>query len=154
MSARRSKLRAVRSLLLLTVLAACELKPPPPKADVPVAAGSAVQAKAPAIAPTPAPPPPPPAPVPVPVPLPTNMGAGSAAQPAISDACATLAVHITDVLIANAEPSQRAFLEQERGRTVRQSGVSCQRNNWNAEKIKCFSAAMKAADLDTCNKMP
>ncbi len=140
----------VRSLLVLTLLAACELKPPPPKAQPAPGSGSAAAASAaaPVPVPTPAPPPPPP-----PV-VNADSGSGSGSAPAISEACVAVAVHITDILIANGDQTQRAFMEQERARTVRQSELSCQRNHWNDGKIKCFTAASKFAELDACNKLP
>jgi hypothetical protein len=147
----------VRSLLLLTLLAACELKPPPPKAQPAPGSGSAaaVEAKAPVVAPVPTPPPPAPPPTTPPmVVVNAGSGSGSGSGPAISEACQTVGVHITDILIANGDQTQRAFMEQERARTVRQSELSCQRGAWNDAKIKCFAAAAKFEDLDACNKLP
>jgi hypothetical protein len=146
----------VRSLLVLTLLAACELKPPPPKAQPAPGSGSAaaVEAKAPMPVPAPAPTPPPTPPPAATPPAEVNAGSGSGSGPAISEACVAVAVHITDILIANGDQTQRAFMEQERARTVRQSELSCQRNHWNDDKIKCFTAASKFAELDACNKMP
>jgi len=146
-----------RSLVVVMLLAACELKPPPPKAQP----GAPTEAAAPAAkAPTP---PPAPTPMPAPTPAPTPTPAPALDDgpdhrppppPPVSEACGTLAVHIADVLVQTSEPTQRAFLMQERARLVQQAGASCQRGNWSAEKVKCFAATHTQAELDTCNKMP
>ena len=152
----------MRSLFVLMLLAACELKPPPPKAQPSAgsAPGSAAMAAKAPVAPMPQPVPAPapvPAPVAVPAPVVVNAGSGSAVPippPAISEACSNVAVHFTDILITNADPTQRAFMEQERGKLIQRTALSCARNNWNGDKIKCYTAATKYADLDACNKLP
>ena len=72
----------------------------------------------------------------------------------MSEACSALAVHIADVLVQTSDETQRAFLVQERARLVQQAGASCQRGNWSADKMKCFTATRTQAELDTCNKLP
>jgi hypothetical protein len=157
-------MRGVRTAVLLISLAACDLQPPPPKPVVPVAAA------APSVAPTPAPRPvpaapvtvPPPAPVPAqpmqppppPVPIPNGQGGSAYAPPPVSAACEAAGTHIADVLIANADPAQKAVLQQDRPRLLKASGQSCAKNAWNDAKISCFNAATTMATLDTCNKLP
>ena len=142
-----------RSLVVVMLLAACELKPPPPKAQP--ATEAAVPAVAPPVAKAATPPAPTPDPATPPTPAPDTGPDRRPAPPApVSEACSTVAVHIADVLVQTSEPTQRAFLQQDRARLVQQAGASCQRGNWSAEKVKCFAATHTQAELDTCNKMP
>ena len=142
---------AVRSLLFLTLLSACDLQPPPKGGTATPAAAPKVVAPAPAPAPAPTP-----AVAPAPAPAPPSVqGVQPApAVDAISDECKAVGVHIADVLITSADATQRAVLEQDRAKLVLRTEQSCARNTWSAPKISCFNGAKSQADLDACNKLP
>jgi len=145
-------MRGVRCLLMLSLLAACELKPdpgkqaePPPAAGSGSGSGSAVAVAQPTtVAP----------PTPTPTPSPVPEAAPSAAAPSPSEGCQKVGVHIADVLISLAQAPQKQVMEQDRTKLVRQAGISCQKNQWTDEKIACFNLAATQEAFDTCNRMP
>ena len=108
--------------LLTSLVGACEIQPATPK---PSAAP---------VAPAPANPTPPAAANPTP---PTP-----AAPPAIviTNECIDVAKHVADVLIAGAEPAQRAVFETEKDRIVRATGEVCTTQAWSEPAVELAEA--------------
>lgn len=125
------------SLAALSLLAACEIQPAPPRP-----AGS------------PAPSPTPPAPTPAPTPPPATIDAGTAPAvrqlPPITPRCLEVARHVANVIIASAEPSQRAIFEAERDRIERSTGDVCTAQAWSEPAMTCYLAAKTQPELKAC----
>jgi len=135
----------MKKLLMLCLLAACELQPAPkPAPTAGSAAGSAV-----AVAPADAavienavdaavrvvPPP-------VPVVQPT------------AD-CEKAAVRFTDLLIAAAPAAQKGIFEQDRANTVRRTEVACTQQGWTPAALACIEQSKTDKDARAClDKFP
>ncbi|MGE0872587.1 MAG: hypothetical protein AB7P03_28795 [Kofleriaceae bacterium] len=87
-------------------------------------------------------------------------GAGSAApapppapavaNPDVSAACTDLAKHITNVALASANPKAKAKLEQERDRYVRRAAETCMKANYSDQVRSCMLKATTNAALEAC----
>jgi hypothetical protein len=128
--------------LVLVVLAACELQPPPP-----------------------APPPAPPAQAGRPSPIvvadaaevavvaAVDAGAPPPDAMPVTAACVVTGAHIADILIASAsDPSLKASYEQARDRIVRTTAEACTSQLWTADAQRCFALSKLKADLEACEK--
>ena len=132
----------MKKLLMLSVLAACELQPAPkpaPSAGSP--AGSAVPivpADAAVIADAPVRVVPPPEP---------------AVQPTAD--CQKAAVRYTDLLIAAAPAAQKGIFEQDRTNTVRRTEIACTQQGWTPAALACIDQSKTDRDALRClDKFP
>lgn len=132
--------RFVIASVLVSLLGACELQPPPPQP----AAAPQVPVPANPTPPTPTPPTPTPG---TPTPAPTP-----AAPPAIiiTPECIDVGKHVADILIAGAEPAQRAVFETEKDRIVRATGEVCVTQAWAEPARSCYLKATNQAGLKAC----
>ncbi len=123
-------MKALLSICISGLLAACELQPAP-KQQPPAPAAPAPAAPAPAVA------------------------AGSAA-PAVAPPttpCQAAGVRVADVLIAEARDAQpKATLEAERAQIVRRTEEACTAQSWPADVQDCIIQAQKVADIQACQK--
>ena len=134
------------SFVLVSLLAACELQPAPKQAPPPPAAGSAV-VEAPAVggsaavrapagsAAMPAPPVPHPAPP-------------AAIQPTAE--CEQAAIKVAELLINDAEPSQKPAIERERADIVRNTEAACTRMGWTQPALACIAQSKNNNDAHAC----
>ena len=135
----------MKKLLMLCVLAACELQPapkqaPPPPAPAP--AGSAVAVAPPADAA-----------VPVAVADATERVVPPPVQTTAE--CEKAAVRYTDLLIAAAPPAQKGIFEQDRANTVRRTEVVCTQQGWPPAALACIDQSKNDRDARAClDKFP
>ncbi|MEO8702861.1 MAG: hypothetical protein ABI867_22645 [Kofleriaceae bacterium] len=136
----------MRFVLLLSLICACDFKPPKRE----VVAGSAAAAPAAPVDAVTAQLPPPPA-----------VDAGAAVV-AVVDAgapmdltkeCTDVAVHIAEQVIRSvSDPNQKAELEQDRTKLVRRAAETCTRDKWSDAARACFLAANTKETLEACGK--
>lgn len=124
----------MRKLVILTLVAACELKPPPDQqepARAPVETAKPVEA----------PPPGPPA-----------AAAGSAApRAAISPECLQVGAKIAQVFIDSAtDEAQRITYERERANMTRKTGEACTSQGWSEEARTCYLGTKSPAEIKAC----
>jgi hypothetical protein len=129
----------MKKLLVLCLLAACELQPAPKQAPTPAATAT-----------PPAPPRPPAdaaiavdAAVPVRRPPP---------QPAVQPTadCEKAAVRYTALFIAAAPPAQRGIYEQDRANTVRRTEIACTEQGWTPSALACIAQSKNDRDARAC----
>src|SRR4051812_19013015 len=112
-------------LVVLSIVAACEIQPAPKKQPAPVQA----------------PTPPPQAPT---LPVVGDAGVSDAASIDIEGTkeCITLAAHLADVFVQSAtDPAQHAIYEQEPMRSVKAMADACTKQHWTDAAQKCYAAA-------------
>ncbi len=128
----------VRWLVVLSLLAACDLKPAPKKAlPRPADQGSGQTAASP--------------PVDAGVPLPPAID--DAGTKDVSAVCTEAAVQIFKVMLgAEADPALKANIEHERTQIIRRAAEACTRDDWSDSVQKCFLKASSRADLQECGK--
>lgn len=116
------------SIALVFLLAACELQPAPNQAPPPAPpAGSAA----------------PVAPAPHPMPPPTP-----AVQPTAE--CEQAGIKEAQLLISDAEPSQKPAMERERADIVRRTEDACTRQGWTAPALACIAQSKTNMDAHAC----
>jgi hypothetical protein len=132
----------MRRAVVLILLAACEIQPPPKKQPVPVE--------------TPAPPPPQPPQVVQPPPVVVDAGTGEQPPIQASKECIEVAAHVVQVFIETAkDPAQGAVYEQERMKMTRATAEACDKQKWSAAAMKCYLAAKDPPTITACeNKFP
>lgn len=140
----------MRYLVVVLVLAACDLQPAPKREPAPASA-------------TPTPPGPAPS---VPAAVAIDAGAApfaptDAAAPVrppvdameVSDTCVTVSAHVADVVIADVkDPAHKAVYTQERARMIRRSAEACTRDAWSSERIACYLKTKTQRDIQDCNE--
>lgn len=135
----------MKKLLMLCLLAACELQPAPKQAP-PAPVGSAAGSAAPVAVAPPAdagvvanavdaavrviPPPPP------------------AVQPTAD--CQKAAVRYTDLFIEAAPAAQKGIFEQDRTNTVRRTEIACTQQGWTNTALACIDQAKTDRDARAC----
>jgi hypothetical protein len=131
--------------VIMSLLVACELQPAPKQAPPP-AAGSAVVEAAPgsgsaalgaaatgsAAPPMPHPLPPPP----------------RAIQPTAE--CQQAAIKVAELLINDAEPSQKPTIERERTDIVRNTEIACTTMGWTPSALACIAQSKSNNDAHAC----
>lgn len=156
----------MKKLLVLYLLAACELQPAPKQAPpaassapagsaAPVAVapstGSAAAGSSGGVAAVPA------------AGSAAGSGAGSGARvvppppPAIqvTASCEKAAVRYAELFIAGAPESQRGIYEQDRANMVRRTEVACTQQAWTAPALACIAQAKTDRDARAClDKFP
>ena len=130
------------SLVFVSLLAACELQPAPKQAP---AAGSAVVEAAPTgsaavgvpVGGSAAPP------MPHPLPPPPH-----AVQPTAE--CQQAAIKVAELLINDAEPSQKPTIERERTDIVRNTEIACTTMGWTPSALACIAQSKTNNDAHAC----
>jgi hypothetical protein len=122
-------------LALIVLLAACDLQPAPKQAPPP--APVPVQAEPPAGSPAPVPTMPHPIPAPVP-----------AIQPTAE--CQQAAIKVAELLIKDAEPSQKPEMERERVDIVRNTELACTKMGWTSPALACIAQSKTSQDTHAC----
>ncbi|MBV8756896.1 MAG: hypothetical protein JO257_06470 [Deltaproteobacteria bacterium] len=148
----------MKKLLMLSLLAACELQPAPKQA--PSVGSAAAPAAASAVA-VQAPPPAGSA-VAVQTPPPAGSAVGSAAgsvaaptpvpRPAVQATaeCEKAAVRFAELFIAGAPASQRGIFEQDRANTVRRTEIACTQQGWTPAALACIDQSKNDRDARAC----
>lgn len=140
----------MKKLLMLSVLAACELQPAPKQAPppAPASAGSAAAAA---------------------VATPGDAGVvatGSAAAVAVDAGvrivappppavqptadCQKAAIRYAALFIEAAPPAQRGIFEQDRANTVRKTEIACTQQAWPPAALACIDQAKNDRDARAC----
>ncbi len=141
----------MRATLVVLLLAACELQPPPP---APPPSPTSQPGQPPSVAVADAGPAATGAPLPA-LPAPPALDAGAAPHDAmqVTEACVLTGAHIAEVLITSTtDPSLKANYEQARDRIVRTTAEACTSQTWTAEAQRCFGLSKQKADLEACEK--
>ena len=137
------------SIAFVSLLAACELQPAPKQAPPPAGSaapvietgsaappGGSAAVGAPAVGsaapPMPHPMPPPPA----------------AIQPTAE--CEQAAIKVAELLIDDAEPSQKPAMERERADIVRNTEAACTRMGWTQPALACIAQSKSNNDAHAC----
>jgi len=117
------------AVVVLVVLAACDLRPAPKQAPKPPAA--TVDAGRPAL-------------------IDIDASAGDAGPPS-ADACLQVGAHIGELWVATAtDAAQKALYEQERTKTVKNVADTCTRDAWSEAARTCHLQATKWLDMQSC----
>lgn len=123
----------MRTILLLSLLVACDHKPSPPS-PAPATSGSGS-----ATAPAPRPP----------LPRPTSPPVQPTAE------CEQAAIKYADLMIASADASQKPALEIERATIVRKTEVACTEQQWPHAALACIGQSRTDVQARAClDKVP
>nr|HEX4317865.1 hypothetical protein [Kofleriaceae bacterium] len=136
--------------VLVTLLAACDLKPAPAKQKEPP----------PVAQPHAAPQWPPPQPPQLQPQLPVGSGAddGAPAKEVTADFvthdCLDAAAHVIDLTLAGiTDPKEQVIQGRKRAMMTRRTAEDCSKRPWTPETIRCFASADSVAKMRGCDKL-